>query len=137
MALTLFSYKLIKCQRESPAATIKMDNTIPTNEKAVGVVITKTKTDGILTYDAVRRSWLLSDEQLAKANEARYVLAIENGTVVDIFEKHGDFRPSSDDAENKGRYTFSPVPVTDSAVRNRYIGAHYCSYGSAVIFFGF
>ena len=48
-----------------------MDNTIPTNEKAVGVVITKTKTDGMLTYDAVRRSWLLSDEQLAKANEAR------------------------------------------------------------------
>lgn len=114
-----------------------MDNTIPSYEKAIGVVITKTKADGMLTYDAVRRSWLLSDNQLAKANEARFVLAIENGTVVDIFEKHGDFRPSSDGSDSKGRYTFSPVPVTDSAVRNRYIGTHYRSYGSAVIFFGF
>lgn len=114
-----------------------MENSIPSHEKAIGVVITKTKADGMLTYDAVRRSWLLNDEQLAKANEARYVLAIENSTVVDIFEKHGYFRSSSDDAENKGRYTFAPVPVTDPSVRNRYIGTHYRSYGQAVIFFGF
>lgn len=123
-----------------------MDDNIPTNEKAMGVIITNTKADGMLTYDAVRRAWRLTDEQLAKANRARYVLAIEHGTVVDIFEKHrgpeslcdsapyGCFRPSTDEP---GRYTFTPIPVTDINVRRLYIGRRYRSYGQAVIFFGF
>lgn len=112
-----------------------MEEEIPDNEKAIGVVITTTKADGMLTYDAVRRAWSLSEAQLDKANEARYVLAIEHGTVVDIFEKHGDFRLSGKEEEK--RYTFSPVPVTDINVRRQYLGKRYRSYGAAVIFFGF
>lgn len=111
-----------------------MEDNIPLNEKALGVVITSTKADGMLTYDAVRRAWKLSEDQLARANEARYILAIENSTVVDIFELHGAFRPSGDEP---GRFTFSPMPVTDAAVRRNYIGRHYRSHGAAVIFFGF
>lgn len=100
----------------------------------MGVVITKTKADGMLTYDAVRRAWALSESEVKKANEATYVLAIENSTVVDIFERHGDFR----EAENEpGRYVFTPIPVTDAGIRHKYIGAHYRSYGAAVIFWGY
>lgn len=111
-----------------------MEHNIPLNNKALGVVITNSKADGALTYDAVRRTWKFTEEQLAKANAAQYILAIENGTVVDIFEKHGDFRLSNDEP---GRYIFSPVPVTDLNVRRAYIGKHYRSYGQAVIFFGY
>ena len=113
-----------------------MEEQIPLNEKAIGVVITNTKANGNLTYDAVRRAWPLSSRQLEMANESRYVLAIEHGTVVDIFERHGDFREDKSEGDTK-RYAFIPVPVTDINVRKRYIGCHYRSYGASVIFFGF
>lgn len=111
-----------------------MEEKIPLHEKVMGVVVTNTKADGMLTYDAVRRAWKLTEEQLKKANEARYILAIENGTIIDVFEKHGDFRPSEDE---EGRYTFSPVPLADRAVRKLYIGKQWRSYGSAILFEGF
>ena len=111
-----------------------MEDNIPTDVKVMGVVITNTKADGMLTYDAVRRAWQLTEEQLTKANEAKYVLAIESGTVVDIFEKHRGFRPS--EGEND-RYSFSPVPLADAAVRKRYVGKHWRSYGSPILFEGF
>lgn len=111
-----------------------MDTDIPLYFKAMGVVITNVKADGSLTYDAVRRAWKLSEAQLKKAEEASYILAIENGTVVDVFEKHGPFRESADEP---GRYTFSPVPVCNANIRREYIGCRYRSYGQAVIFFGY
>ncbi|MBD5291184.1 MAG: hypothetical protein HDS24_03815 [Bacteroides sp.] len=113
-----------------------MEEQIPLNEKAIGVVITNTKANGNLTYDAVRRAWPLSSRQLEMANASRYVLAIEHGTVVDIFERHGDFREDKSEGDPK-RYAFIPVPVIDINVRKRYIGCHYRSYGASVIFFGF
>lgn len=117
-----------------------MENNIPLDVKAMGVIITDTKADGMLTYDAVRKGWLLSEEQRDKANDAIYVLAIEHGVVVDIFEKHEGLRKSEKDADESAgavRYTFTPVPVTNINVRRRYIGTRYRSYGAAVIFFGF
>ena len=119
----------------SPAATnMFMENNIPEDEKVMAVIITNTKAGGMLTYDAVRYAWKLSASQLQKANQSQYVLAIENSTVVDIFERHGEFHPND---ENSDRYWFSPVPVTDVSVRRRYIGKHYRSTGAAVIFFGY
>ena len=114
---------------------IPANDQIPTNEKAIGVVVTNTKADGCLTYDAVRRAWLLTPRQFEMANEARYVLAIEHGTVVAIFEIHGKFRKDNAEGDDN-RYAFTPVPVTDINVRKRYIGCRYRSYGAAVIFFG-
>lgn len=111
-----------------------MEDNIPTDVKVMGVVITNTKADGMLTYDAVRRAWQLTEEQLTKANDAHYVQAFESRTVVDVFEKHGEFRPSEGE---DGRYIFSPVPLADAAVRKRYIGKHWRSYGSPILFEGF
>lgn len=110
-----------------------MDEEIPINEKAIGFIITNTKADGMLTYDAVRRAWIMSESQLIKAKEAKYILAIEHGCVVDVFERHGEFRHSGEE----GRYTFSPVPVADINIRRRYIGQRIRSYGSALVFIGY
>lgn len=111
-----------------------MENNIPVDVPVMAVVITNTKADGMLTYDAVRRTWKLSEDQLKKANKAKYVLAIENSTVVDIFERHNEFYK---DQTQEDRYSFLPVPVRGADIRSRYIGARYRSFGQAVIFLGY
>ncbi|MBD5211701.1 MAG: hypothetical protein HDS70_07725 [Bacteroidales bacterium] len=111
-----------------------MEKNIPKDVPVMAVVITKTKADGMLTYDAVRRAWKLSEGQLEKANKAKYVLAIEDSTVVDIFERHGEFYK---DESEEDRYSFLPVPVRGAGIRSRYIGTRYRSCGQAVIFLGF
>ena len=97
----------------------------------MAVVITNSKADGTLTYDAVGYAWKLSGSQLQKANKSQYILAIVYGTMVDIFDRHGDFRPAVD---NPDRYRFFPVPVIDASLRRRYIGKYYRSSGAAVMF---
>ena len=51
---TRFFYNLLIANEESPAVIcFFMDTDIPVSVKAMGVVITNTKTNGSLTYDAI------------------------------------------------------------------------------------
>lgn len=97
------------------------EQTIPTDRKVVALSINGSKADGELTPDAVRKAWKMGEEGLKKANAAEFILAVENNTVVDIFEKHGDWYVEN---EEEGRYAFVPVPVRDRAIRHKYIGTH-------------
>lgn len=106
---------------------------VPVTGEAMGVVVTKSLAEGKTVLQAASGDWKLRTSQdVDRANNCKYILAIKSAVVIAIFERDGLFTPLASDP---ARYSVKLKEATDPAVLNTYLGKYYRSYGSELIFF--